>query len=449
VLGILLLNAPTPLAGSPRTVGRGTPRRAPPWARGLLAPALLASVCVTESSRASDPLNSSNRSNTGAADEPRAYHEFNLLPVGGGTTDIGIGGGYFMGYARITPERAPYDWNVESAGFVTFAPGAGGGFVVPYQDFYLKLTVPRFFESMELEVRPAYSWESTLRYYGMGNASSAALPAGASSKYFEFGRLHPEMDVDLRWRFVDHVVGRTGVRYIQNWFQVAGDSKLARDQATGSADVKSLLGSTAPTGVALFNYGIQFDNRDNNVSSHQGTFDSFDLQLSPGGVSWLPYRYMEATADLRFFVPIWKPRMTLAGRVVGDVLYGTPPFYALAVFEDTYAIGGLNGVRGVPGQRYYGKVKALGNLEVRTELASFHALGKAMVFGVVGFLDGGRVWADTSLRPQLDGSGIGLKYGAGGGLRLQSGAALVLRADVAWSPDATPVGAYVAAGQMF
>jgi hypothetical protein len=406
-------------------------------------------VCTTAVSRASDPLNSSNQANADTSDEEAPHHEFNLLPVAGGTTDIGIGGGYFMGYASISPLRTPYDWNVESAGFVTFAPGTGGGVIVPYQDFYAMLTVPRFLGKIELQVRPAYSWESTLRYYGLGDASSASLPPGAPSKYFEFGRIHPELDVDLRWRFLDHVVGRTGLRYIQNWFQVPGDSKLANDLQTGSAEVKSLLVSTASSGVALFNYGIQFDNRDNNVSSHQGTFDSFDVQLSPGGLSWLPYRYMEATADIRFFVPIWKPKITLAGRLVGDILYGTPPFYALSVFEDTYAIGGLNGVRGVPGQRYYGKVKALGNLELRTELVTFHALGKPMTFGVVGFLDGGRVWADTSLQPQLDGNGIGLKYGVGGGLRLQSGSAFVLRADVAWSPDATPIGAYVAAGQMF
>jgi len=76
-----------------------------------------------------------------------------------------------------------------------------------------------------------------------------------------------------------------------------------------------------------------------------------------------------------------------------------------------------------------------------------------MIFGIVGFADAGRVWADTSFHPELDGTGIGLKYGVGGGLRLQSGSSFVLRADVAWSPDAralgSPVGGYFAAGQMF
>ena len=419
--------------------------------RAAATAALLSCICASNGALATDALNSSNRpTNADNLDARGAHNEFNLVPAGGGTTDIGVGGGYFLGYGRVSPVRAPYVWNIESAGFVTFAPGLGGRVIVPYQDLFMKITVPRFLLStLALEIRPAYSWETTLRYFGLGNASSATLPAGATSKYFEYGRLHPEIDIDLRWGFFDHVIGRTGMRYIQNWFQVAGDSKLAQDRLEGSAEVKSLLGSTASSGVALVNYGIQFDNRDNNVSTHGGMFHSFDVQVSPGGSSWLPYRYFEATADMRFYVPIWKPRITLAGRIVGDVIVGDPPFYALTCFEDTYAIGGMNGVRGVPGQRYYGKLKALGNVELRTELASFRALGKPMVFGVVGFLDGGRVWADTKVQPELDGRGVGLKYGVGGGLRLQSGSAFVIRLDVAWSPDATPVGGYVAAGQMF
>jgi len=94
-------------------------------------------------------------------------------------------------------------------------------------------------------------------------------------------------------------------------------------------------------------------------------------------------------------------------------------------------------------------VKVFGNVELRTEIVSFHALGQAMVLGAVAFFDGGRLWADTTPQPQLDGHGVELKYGVGGGLRLQSGRAFVLRADVAYSPDASPVGGYVAAGQMF
>jgi hemolysin activation/secretion protein len=116
---------------------------------------------------------------------------------------------------------------------------------------------------------------------------------------------------------------------------------------------------------------------------------------------------------------------------------------------DTYAIGGTNGVRGVPAQRYYGKVKIFGNIEVRAKLFDFHAFGKALTLGGAVFFDGGRVWADTTPQPALDGTSFGLKYGVGGGLRLMSGSAFVLRGDIAWSPDATPIGGYVVAGEIF
>jgi hypothetical protein len=68
---------------------------------------------------------------------------------------------------------------------------------------------------------------------------------------------------------------------------------------------------------------------------------------------------------------------------------------------------------------------------------------------VTAFLDGGRVWADTRPAPELDGATAGLKYGVGGGLRVQKGETFVLRADLAWSPDARPIGAYLLAGQLF
>ena len=413
---------------------------------------LVAAICALSAvpATAGDSLNSSNLSSNKDLAHPEAHNELNIVPVAGGTTDIGVGGGFFGGLAHIRPGYEPYEWNIESAGFLTFAPGDGGGVAIPYQDFYLKFTVPRFLlSSLRIEIRPSYSWETKLNYFGLGNASAAALPPGAPHGYFTYGRLHPQLDVDLRWRIHDHLVGRAGVRYTQNWIQVASDSRLAEDLRTGSAEVRSLLGSTSPHAAAAFHYGVQWDDRDNDVSAHRGTFDSLDVKVSPGGSSIFPYRYGQATATARVYVPLWKPRITLAGRIVADVLYGDPPFYELARFEDSYAIGGLNGVRGVPGQRYYGKVKALGNVEIRTELVSFHALGKPLLFGVVGFFDAGRVWADTRLTPDLDGRGVGVKYGVGGGLRVQSGSAFVIRADVAWSPDATPVGGYVAVGQMF
>jgi hypothetical protein len=417
--------------------------------RVALLAGVLGLAAVEPTAAAADALNSSDKPpNAGPHDESGAHNEFNLLPVAGGTTDIGFGGGYFAGLARIREGYDPYLWNIESAGLVTFKIRASGRPYLPYQDAFVKLTVPRLFgAALRLEIRSEYSWETTLGYYGIGNASSPHATAGAL--YNEYGRVHPELVIDQRWRVVDHVSARAGVGYSQSWLQVDASSKLASDLRSGSPEVKSLLGSFDAHSVATVNGGIQWDNRDNEVSSHRGSYDSLGLKVSPGGSTPFPYRYAEATGIVRGFFPLVGSRVTLAARLVGDVLVGQPPFYELARFEDTYALGGQNGVRGVPAQRYYGKVKVLGNVEVRSEIVSFHVLGKRMLFGVVGFCDGGRVWADTSPHSELDGSGVGLKYGVGGGLRLQSGSSFVLRADVAWSPDASPVGGYFSAGQMF
>jgi outer membrane protein assembly factor BamA len=418
----------------------------------------IVSWCV--SAFATDALNSNNRPNEESqsiteqpdardANDAVAHTDFNLVPVVGGSTDLGLGGGYFAGLARHRKGVDPFLWNIDSSALITFKYNSSGGFTVPYQDIYARLTIPRLFGApLRMEVRPSYTWES-INYYGLGDASSTLAPENSPRDYFSYQRGHPQFDLDLRGKISDHLAGRVGFRYIQNTIKVAADSKLAEDQRAGSAEVKRLIGPLRSHAVAQFKYGLQWDTRDNETTSHSGSFDALDLKLSPGGTYEFPYRYGEATLSLRGFIPLAKPALTLAVRAVGDWMFGNVPFYELARFDDTFAIGGTNGVRGVPAQRYYGKLKAFGNVELRAELFTFHTLGKAVLLALVPFFDAGRLWADSNAQPALDGRGVGLKYGTGAGVRLQSGSAFVIRADLAWSPDATPISGYFSAGQMF
>jgi len=408
---------------------------------------------------ASDPLNSNNRPRsaieaTGVSahdsqESRKAHNDVNVVPIVGGSTDLGVGGGYFAGFARMKPGHAPYVWNLDSSGLITFKYRSREGITAPMQDLYARLTIPRLLGSpLRLQLRPSYTYE-LIDYFGMGNASATNAPPGASGDYFQYERGHPQLDVDVKWRIVDHVAGRVGFRYILNTIATAANSKLMDDRTNGPNHVRALVGFTGSHAVALFKYGLQWDSRDNETSTHDGFLHTIDVKLSPGGTRMFPFRYGEATLNLRAFIPVLKPRLTLALRVVGDWLFGNPPFYELARYDDTYAIGGAKGVRGVPAQRYYGKLKAFGNVELRIEVFAFRALGKAMVLGVIPFFDAGRVWADRRPHPDLDGRGFGLKYGAGSGISLQSGPSFVLRADIAASPDASPVSAYFSAGQAF
>jgi hypothetical protein len=419
----------------------------PAVALSICVAALLA-VATAVAAPPGNPLNSDEKPpSSPGAQPPVAKSEVTIVPAVGGSTDTGVSVGYFAGVTRNLKGAVPYVWNLESAGLISFA-AANGAFEIPLIDVYAKLTVPRLLERpLTLELRPSFTDERTLYYYGMGNASSATPPPGQSTTYFQYGRLHPSLLADVRFKLVGHLGGLAGMRYTASWYDVPAGSMLASDLRNGSAEVRALIGPTSPTSVALFIYGLQFDTRDSEVSPHKGTFDEAKISFSPGGAEPFAFRYGEARINVRGYVPAGK-RVTLAGRIVGQVLFGDVPFAELPRFEDTY-FGGGYGLRGVPAQRYYGKVKLFGNLEVRAKLLDFKAFSKPLILGAAAFFDGGRVWADTSPHPELDGTGLGLKYGIGAGARIQSGSAFVIRADVAWSPDATPIGAYVAAGEMF
>jgi outer membrane protein assembly factor BamA len=212
--------------------------------------------------------------------------------------------------------------------------------------------------------------------------------------------------------------------------------------------VRSLLGSARNHGIAIFVPSIVWDDRDDEVIPRRGAWSEVNLRLSPPMGTAFPYPYGEVLGIARAYRPLGK-HFVLAGRLLIDALFGSPPFYQLTEFDDTYAIGGTIGVRGVPAQRYYGKIKLIANVELRSDVARFRFLKKPWAIALATFLDGGRLWADWSFQPQLDGTSFGLKWGTGVGIRIQQGKAFVVRGDVAWSPDAKPIGGYFAAGEAF
>ncbi|MFI5298415.1 MAG: hypothetical protein ACHREM_09975, partial [Polyangiales bacterium] len=107
------------------SVGHGSMLLHPsPFARALLGFAL---VSFTRAANANDPLNSSDApTNAEPATKRGARTEFNLVPIVGGSSDVGFGGGFFSELARMRPGYDPYFWSLESAGLVTFR-GDGAG----------------------------------------------------------------------------------------------------------------------------------------------------------------------------------------------------------------------------------------------------------------------------------------------------------------------------------
>lgn len=385
---------------------------------------------------------------TVAADVPDSdkTHELTVVPLVGGNTDVGFGGGFLASYARLAPRADPYRWRVEAGGSLTAK--YAGRLELPYTDEYLELDAPHVLPRLQLELRVSYTREGTLKFYGLGNLSHVLPNVDPDSRYFEYVRAHPT----ARWLATYHPGGPFkllwGLAYTHNWLKVPENSALGAALEDGSPVEQGLLTGASDHGVPQLSVGFSFDTRDDEVSPTRGQYHTLRADLSPGSTDRVLRDWARVTAQARAYLPLVSGRLVLAGRTVVDALLGDVPFYELPRYADTF-FGGTNGIRGVPGQLYYGKLKTFGTLELRARLFSFHAFGKDNGLGLAGFIDAGRVWADYAAHPELDGRGWGLKLGTGGGIRWQSGKSFVVRADVAYSPDARPIGAYLTAGETF
>ncbi len=374
--------------------------------------------------------------------------EFNIVPLIGGNSDIGFGFGQLSNLSGIAPDVQPFRWSLETSAFISFK-SRDGGVIVPYQDYALFLKLPNLGKhKLRLDLRAAFTDESAFTFYGIGNASpepAESMPAEDS----EFGRTHPTLLVRGRVPIFRGLYLNAGSVFTYNWLTVRPTSVLGQYAASGPASGRPFVGGFDSHAVELLELGIQYDSRDHEINTRRGHFHAAQLRLSPKVGAFMPYAYGRVTLTARYYVPL-NDRITLAARLVGDTLFGDAPFYELARYEETSAVGGVNAVRGVPQGRYYGGAKLFGNVEARSDLFGFRLRGKPMKLGIATFLDAGRTWTELLERhPDLDGTGLGLKYGVGAGLRLQQGSTFVVRADLAYSPDASPVGGYFTAGQMF
>jgi Omp85 superfamily domain len=386
----------------------------------------------------------------GEADEPDTIKASKLevggLPLIGGDTDIGFGGGVVGNVAKLDPKATPYVWNLEFEAFYATKTG----FLSPsYEDSYLLFTMPELWHKrLKLELRPSFTKDSDLPYFGLGNQIRDFQPQVESRDWFV--RYHPAMSVNatLRIRGPYYVMG--GAQYTWNKIEYASTSTLANDIKFAEPFVRDALQIVPDHSVMRLQAAAIYDTRDNVISTYDGQYHQIEIRESPKLGDAFPYSYQQVDAQARFYHTPIKRYLTLSARFVFDAQFGNPPFYELTRYEETSAIGGSLGVRGVPAYQYYGKVKAFANFEARSETFRKHFWGKTFVLGFAAFVDGGRIWSDLfQSHPELDGTGLGLHYGIGGGLRLLQGHTGVIRADFAWSPDARPVGLYLIANQIF
>lgn len=327
-----------------------------------------------------------------------------------------------------------------------------GGVELPYHDDYARLDLPALLGGkLRLVVELGFGRYSTSGYYGMGNASSAEQ--GGVPRFHQYDRIFPQLRSRARIRLTERWQIMLGTTLTYSWINLYEGSLLQRQlQGQADPDTAALLLGAERHALAELDLGWIWDSRDHEYAPTRGMFHELSWRASPGLSTAAGVAYGGLNATARCYRALLGERLVLAGRLLVDLLLGRPPFYELAQhggLRPRGAIGGKDAVRGVPLQRYHGKVKLLGNLELRSKLLPFAAWSQRFNLGLVAFFDLGRCWADYRALAHLDGDGLGLKLGVGGGLRLQWGETFLLRIDTAWSPDAEPVGFYVDLNHVF
>jgi hypothetical protein len=383
-------------------------------------------------------------------------------------SNLGPGFGAFANVARLDPGRLPYRFRLSGQIFFNVSRAPGGSLDSPYQHHYALLDIPglaagRLRLSLELRFRR----QTSAGYYGLGNAAINERPQdnfdpetqpdlwAEARRFHQFARTFPSLRGTAQWALRDRLRAFAALGLAASWITVYPGSRLSLD----AENQASAAGSPRPFGLsphALLDgtAGIVWDSRDDEFEPNRGAFADLSVRGGvglPGPSSEPPFGYLGINLTARGFASLWEGGLTLAARGRIDLLLGNPPLYALAevggLLPDRWATGGGTSLRGVLLQRYHAKIKVLANLELRAGLGRFRLFGRSSRISLLGFVDLGRFFADWTPQPALDGSGLGIKVGFGGGLRLRFGRTLIVRADVGVSADG--VGAYVDINHIF
>ncbi len=383
--------------------------------------------------------------------------EIGGTPALGYDNNTGFAFGAIVTLAKFSEEDDPYAWRLEALAYMSVMELEAGRWDFPFHDHHVLFDAPGLWDGrLRLNLKVAFSRTLNNGYYGFGNGAAydESLEA-ANSTYYQYDWIHPHADAKARIRLWHGDLGKldliAGTGFTYNVINVFDGSLLAGDLAGGSGSVvQDLVVGASNHSLLTGIVGVSWDTRDHDFSPSRGMFH--EVSLRGGAGLGEGFGYGGANATSRFFFPLWGEYCVLAARMMVDVSFGDVPIYLLPSHEGLYpgdTTGGASSIRGVPGKRYHGKVKVLGNLELRSKILPFEIYGERFNLGAITFVDAGRVWAELEPRPDLDDGGARYKVGAGGGLRLQWGETFILRGDVAYSPTEDTLGYYVDINHIF
>jgi Omp85 superfamily domain len=394
-------------------------------------------------------LDGGARPDAGAVDD----YEWKVFPVIAYNWDIGFEFGAFGVVNHLGPAGLPYHWSLSGQAAASVKGGPEGAVELPVHDDNLTFDY-RSLDGQWRATLALWFWQAAnAGFYGLGNASlPGGDPAATSVRPTQYVRSELVASGAVGWQLTPALRLHGGLALQRVAPGIYPGSTLALEQAG-----EPLLLGLATHASLIAAGGLELDTRDQELAPTRGLFLEATVRGALGPLTGNDLTFGGLTLHLRGYHEVWPGRVVLAARVLLDAVFGRPPLQELSRsggFGEVWMLGGSDGIRGIPEGRYQGRIRLAANLEARVHLVRFGFWEQRFEVGLVAFVDGGRVWADWTPRPDLDGHGLGLHPAFGGGLRLKWGDTVMVRFDVGYAPApagtaADPLGVYFDLGHVF
>lgn len=404
---------------------------------------------------------------TEPAPDPNRF-ELAPFPSLGGNTDIGFQFGVNVSVARLREGYTPFRYRIQVVAELSVKrrPRDEGGYELPLHNYKFLIDLPGL-AGGRLRLIPEIGFERVVNagYFGLTGLSGddpqgrLALSELEEGRRYQFIKQEPMASLDLRWRLrqlpIELLFGGE-LRYVLP--DAYSDSLLAIDAGDHLwPDGSRVIVGFDNHALVELRAGIMWDRRDHEIAPTRGSFVELSASAGVGAPqSQEVFGFGGVTADVRLFVPlVSEQRLVLASRFLFDMLFGEPPYYRLSevgIFERN-GFCSSRGIRGSPEGRHSGELKMLAVLELRSLFLPFRLFRMPMVFGLEAFIAAGQVWGTIRSGPPFEDSATAAGFGTGAGLLLRWGEAIMVRIELAYSPDSTdagmPVGIYFDLGYSF
>jgi hypothetical protein len=330
------------------------------------------------------------------------------MPIGSFDTDDGLG---FGGRAEVNwrdPCCEPYKAALMAQGFATFRG---------YQNHELRWDLLGLGPRGRDRLMVYGAWRQWLNdgYWGVGNGTTRELdfagdyeaddPRRKRYRYtlrqpFVHASLQHDLGGDSPWSVYGAVNPKLSV------IETYSGSLLAEQQPYGMAG-----------GLAIqLMGGVIRDTRQPEIAPREGSVLELGGRLSPA-LQGEAGGFAGVLASARGYHPLGS-RLVLAGRLMGELLWGEVPFYEMVHWSGLRPIQGVGGsrtVRGMSFGRFRAPGKVVANAELRIHAASWTLLKRPFDIEIAPFTDAASVFgagedatAEAPLLPIHPAAGIGI-----------------------------------------